>query len=734
MAAASLVQLDSKRRHPVGEHVSIGRASESDVQLDDPMVASRHAEVVRQPDGSYVVRDLGSRRGTFVGSKKISEAPLVNGDELLIGPVRLQFEVESADAAKPAMPANDADELRRLRAMVELTRAIGVEHDLDKLLARVLQTCFQLLRAERGTIAVYVPGSKTPAHTIARTRTGEPIPNGLSTSVLSEMMATRAPSLRTRIDDNIALQRSESLCARGVKTLIAVPLYMDDEWLGVVQLESNAMDNVFAQRDLELLGAIASQASLAIRNAMLVQQIQAQRSEDWRRLERVVASLPVGVVVLDDTHRCLLANEWILQRASTVGAIREQDIVSEIAGLPCARLTSGNVRLQTTVGSPEATFVVDARTTADGSETVIVLNDVTAERAQQAKAAHQERLASIGQLAGGVAHDFNNLLFVILNFATAIEENYPETAEEIGVIAQSARSAADLVKQLLAFSRREVVKPKVIDVAAAIRGMDKLVSRAIGADVALDLEVPAEPQRVLIDPTQLEQIIMNLAVNARDAMQGRGRLAIRVRAEAKTVAIDVSDTGSGMPSDVVARIFEPYFTTKEIGKGTGLGLATVHGIIEHAGGKIAVASELGAGTTFHISLPKTSLASESMTGEIRATRGTVLLVDDDDAVRRLTERMLRAGGYQVLSAPSGPDALALARTSRFDILLTDMVMPGMSGRELAREISAHYADVRVVFMSGYNPGMPIPASQFLAKPFDRNSLLTTLGEPVAAQL
>ncbi|MEP6861526.1 MAG: ATP-binding protein [Deltaproteobacteria bacterium] len=731
MAAASLVQLDSKRRHPVGDHVSIGRASESDVQLDDPMVASRHAEVVRQPDGTYVVRDLGSRRGTFVGSKKISEAPLADGDQLLIGPVRLQFEIE---AAKPVTPSNDAEELRRLRAIVELTRAIGVEHDLDKLLARVLQTCFQLLRAERGTIAVYVPGSKTPATTIARTRTGDPIANSLSTSVLSEMMATRAPSLRTLIDDSVALNRSESLSARGVRTLIAVPLYMDTEWLGVVQLESNAMDNVFAQRDLELLGAIASQASLAIRNAMLVEQMQARRTDDWRRLERVVASLPVGVVVLDDSHRCVLANEWIVQRAATVGEIHEQSVISQIAGIPCERLTAGNVRVQTTVGTPEATFVVDARTTADGGETVIVLNDVTAERAQQAKAAHQDRLASIGQLAGGVAHDFNNLLFVILNFATAIEENYPETAEEIGVISQSARSAADLVKQLLAFSRREVVKPKVIDIAAAIRGMDKLVSRAIGADVALDLAVPAEPQRVLIDPTQLEQIIMNLAVNARDAMQGRGRLTIRVIADAKSVAIDVSDTGSGMPSEVVARIFEPYFTTKEIGKGTGLGLATVHGIVEHAGGKIAVASEPGCGTTFHIALPKTTLASEAMTGEImRATRGTVLLVDDDDAVRRLTERMLRAGGYQVIAAASGPEALELARTSRFDILLTDMVMPGMSGRELAREMAGLYTDVRVVFMSGYNPGMPIPASQFLAKPFDRNSLLTTLGEPAGAE-
>ncbi|MEO6772682.1 MAG: ATP-binding protein [Kofleriaceae bacterium] len=728
MATASLVQVDSKRRHPVGEHVSIGRGSESDVCLDDPMVASRHAEVVRQPDGTYLVRDLGSRRGTFVGSRKISEAPLADGDELLIGPVRLQFEL---DPVKPA--TSDADELRKLRAIVELTRAIGVEHDLDKLLARVLATCFQLLRAERGTIAVYVPGSKTPATTVARTRAGDPITNALSTSVLSEMMATRAPSLRTLIDDGGALQRSESLSARGVRSLIAVPLYMETEWLGVIQLDSIATDNVFVQRDLELLGAIASQASLAIRNAMLVQEMQERRNEDWRRLERVVASLPVGVVVLDDRHRCLLANDWVVQRAAIVGEVRNGDEVVQLAGLAAERLTSGNVRLQTTVGAPEATFVVDARTSADGSETVIVLNDVTVERAQQAKAAHQDRLASIGQLAGGVAHDFNNLLFVILNFATAIEEMYPETAEEIGVISQSARSAADLVKQLLAFSRREVVKPKVIDLASTIRAMDKLVARSLGPDIALDLEVPTEPQHVLIDATQLEQIIMNLAVNGRDAMQGRGRLSIRVTAEAKQVVIDVADTGSGMPVEVIARIFEPYFTTKEIGKGTGLGLATVHGIVEHAGGKISVTSDPGRGTRFQIVLPKTSLASETAATEVSATRGTVLLVDDDDVVRRLTERMLRAGGYQVLAAPSGPEAVAIARSAHFDILLTDMVMPGMSGRELAREIAGIYADVRVVFMSGYNPGMPIPASQFLAKPFDRNNLLAILGEPAVAE-
>jgi signal transduction histidine kinase len=727
----ALVQVDCQRRHELGERSSIGRGGDNDIVLDDPMVSRNHAEVVRQVDGSYQVRDLSSRRGTFVGSRKVAEAPLRDGDELLIGPIRLRFEVGRASSAKVT---NEADELRKLRAIVELSRAIGVEHDLDRLLERVLETCFQLLRADRGMILVYGPHSKSPSATVARTRGGAPVEDGLSTSVLSQIMATREPFLRTAVDGDATLQRSESLSAQGVRSLVAVPLLYEadeTEWLGVIHLDSQASKNVFQQRDLDLLCAVAGQAALAIKNAMLVRQLRSVQSEEWRRLERVVKNLPVGVVVLDDQRRCLLVNAWVTARAATIGHIASGATIERLAGIACDRLVGGELREQVTIGAPEATIIVNAHTSGDGHETVIVISDITEERAQQAKAAHQDRLALIGQLAGGIAHDFNNLLFIILNYAGMLEESLGEAAgrDDAKMIGQAATSATELVRQLLAFSRREALRPKVIDVAFLATGMQKLLQRTLGAQIDLGLETGAPGHHVLIDPTQLEQILMNLVVNARDAITGIGKVTVRIDATEQHVTVEVIDTGSGMAPEVAARVFEPYFTTKELGKGTGLGLATVHGIVQHVGGEITVASELGRGTSFRIALPKTKLAPEGpaalATGPV--PRGRVLLVDDDDQLRRLCERMLRNAGYHVVPAATGPEALAEARRQTFDILLTDMVMPGMSGRDLARTLVQEHPNVRVVFMSGYQSGTPLPDWQFIAKPFDRQILLAKIG-------
>jgi signal transduction histidine kinase len=725
----ALIEVDCQRRHELGERSSIGRGADNDIVLDDPMVSRNHAELVRQIDGSYNLRDLNSRRGTFVGSRKIAEAPLRDGDELLIGPIRLRFEM----ARVSSRLIGESDELRKLRAIVELSRAIGVEHDLDRLLERVLETCFQLLRADRGMIIVYGPNSKSPSATVARTRAGAPVEDGLSTSVLSQIMATREPFLRTAIEGDVMLRRSESLSAQGVRSLVAVPLLYEadeTEWLGVIHLDSQATKNVFQQRDLDLLCAVAGQAALAIKNAMLVRQLRSVQSEEWRRLERVVKNLPVGVVVLDDQRRCLLVNEWVTRRAAAIGDVTPGMAIERLAGLACDRMVGGDLREQVTIGCPESTFIINAHTSGPGHETVIVISDITEERAQQAKAAHQDRLALIGQLAGGIAHDFNNLLFIILNYAGMLEESLDEAEgkDDARTIGQAATSATELVRQLLAFSRREALKPKVIDVALLVTTMQKLLQRTVGSQIDLVLEVAASGHHVLIDPTQLEQILMNLVVNARDAIAGTGSVTVRIGATEPHVMIEVADTGTGMAPEVAARVFEPYFTTKELGKGTGLGLATVHGIVQHVGGEITVASELGRGSTFRILLPKTNLAPQDTralaTGP--AARGRVLVVDDDDQLRRLAERMLRNAGYHVVPAASGPAALAEARRQTFDILLTDLVMPGMSGRDLARELVQEHPNVRVVYMSGYQSGTPLPDWQFIAKPFDRHILLAKI--------
>jgi signal transduction histidine kinase/CheY-like chemotaxis protein len=734
---SALVEMSSQRRLALGERATIGRAAGSDVQIDDPMVSLAHAEVVRGADGSYQLRDLNSRRGTFVGAKRVTEAVLADGDEILIGPMRLRFEA-AAHEAKPdasSLVGSEREELRRLRAVAELSRAIGVEHDLGRLLERVLETCFQLLRADRGTIMAYLPESKAPVATIARTRSGAPVADAISTTLLSQIMATHEPYLRTEVDHDLALQRSASLSAQGVRSLIAVPLlYRADEteWLGVIHLDSQASNNVFGPRDLELLGAIAGQAALAIKNAMLVRQVQTVRSADWRRLERVVANLPVGVVVLDDQRRCVLANDWVASRAELIGNVAAGTTIEAIATLPCERMIGSDRREQVTVGMPERTFTVAAHTQGDGGETVIVINEITEERAQQAKAAHQDRLALVGQLAGGIAHDFNNLLFVILNYAGMLEETAAdeEVKCDLQTITQAARSAADLVRQLLTFSRREVVQPKVVDIAKLVSAMQSLLKRTVGPSIEVALDAATSVPHVLIDPSQVEQIVLNLVVNARDAMPEGGKVKIAVGTTGRFASLEVTDTGTGMSPEIARRVFEPYFTTKARGKGTGLGLATVHGIVQHAGGEITVDSELGQGTCFKVFLPQTDLSPDDAhaTNHLHVARGRVLLVDDDEGVRRLTERMLRRAGYDVITASTGPDALSIARSEKLDLLLTDMVMPGMSGRDLARELMREHPETRVVFMSGYHQGTPIHGWQFIAKPFDRCALLAKIGE------
>jgi signal transduction histidine kinase len=737
---ASLIEFPSKRAHEVGAHTIIGRSDSCQVRVDDPMVSGAHAEIIRTDDGTYHVRDLGSRRGTFVGNRKVTEARLKHGDELMIGAARLRFE-----DAEALQKASDDQELIRLRAVVELTRAIGVEHDLARVLDRVLATCFQLLRADRGAIVVYHPSSKAPYMTVTKSRDGSETEFAISSSVISQVMVTHQPYLRTEVDNDEVLQRSASLCSAGVRSVMAVPLrYQADEteWLGLIKVDSSATMNVFGPKELELLEAIASPAALAIKNAMLVRQVQSVVGDEWRRLERIVRDLPLGVVVLDDKRACTMVNRWITQRSEDLGDLRPGIVIDSIANIPCETLVAANVRTQITSGDSERTFSIVANTTENGRESVIVINDVTEERERQNQIAHRDRVALVGQLAGGIAHDFNNLLHVIMTYANMLEETLQGDArDDAHQITHAATSAAELTKQLLSFSRRELVKPRVVDVTRVVTGMEKLLLRTIGQHIQLVTSICPRLPRVLMDSAQLEQILMNLVVNARDAMPNGGKVDLRVstveidhdRANARAigpgryVAIEVADSGGGIPPNVLARIFEPYFSTKARGKGTGLGLATVHGIVQHAGGDITVESHLGTGTTFRIFLPATDLAGEASRDMpiLKDVGGTILVVDDDDSVRRVTERLLRSSGFTVLTASSGPDALEVAGAHRgnIDMLLTDIVMPGMSGRDLARDLGVSRPAMKIMFMSGYHQHSPLSDSQFLTKPFHRGELL-----------
>jgi signal transduction histidine kinase len=336
-------------------------------------------------------------------------------------------------------------------------------------------------------------------------------------------------------------------------------------------------------------------------------------------------------------------------------------------------------------------------------------------RESEAQLRQSQKLEAVGTLAGGIAHDFNNLLTVISGFTQIAAGRLGKTHEaaaDLKEVTDAATRAAALTHQLLAFSRKQVMQPRVIDLDDTVTGMEGMLRRLIGAHIDLRVQRDPSPTRIKADPSQLEQVLLNLVVNARDAMPRGGALVIATRQAndatgARRVQLRVTDTGIGMLPDVRDRIFEPFYTTKEAGKGTGLGLATVYGIVTQSGGTITVDSEYGHGTTFTISFPSAAehaAPAVDDADEVEVPRGTetVLLVDDDESIRRLAERALTSYGYTVVTARDGVDALTRAHaTAGIDLLLTDVVMPQLSGPQIAERLRARLPGLRVVYMTGW---------------------------------
>jgi two-component system, cell cycle sensor histidine kinase and response regulator CckA len=382
---------------------------------------------------------------------------------------------------------------------------------------------------------------------------------------------------------------------------------------------------------------------------------------------------------------------------------------------------------------------------------LVVAHDITQQQELQVQLQQSQKMDAIGRLAGGVAHDFNNLLGVIIGYGERLLRRLPAPdRREISEVLKAAEHAASLTRQLLAFSRRQVLKPRVLDLNAVVGEMDGMLRRIIGEDINLVTSLADGLGQVKADPGQIQQVVMNLAVNARDAMPKGGRLTIETgNAEldesytsahlavrpGRYVMLAVTDSGTGMDAATQARIFEPFFTTKEAGKGTGLGLSTVFGIVKQSEGNVWVYSEPQRGTTFKIYLPRVDeVVEEQPAPEAETAAGgseTILLVEDSDSLRELGREILEEQGYKIIEASSGAAALeALARqTGSLDLILTDLVMSGMSGRALADQVTRMRPGTKVIFMSGYTDdalghhGVLEAGTAFVEKPFTIDGLL-----------
>ena len=553
---------------------------------------------------------------------------------------------------------------------------------------------------------------------------------------------------------------------RSGDSYLCVPLIARERAWGAITLLSS--ERTFDAEDVDLASELARRAAAAIETARLVRSLA--RSEERYRMLFEASPLPMWVYDAQ-TLRFLAVNEAAIRHygytrqeflAMTIKDIRPPEDVDAVlasiqsAGGPGSTMP-GTWRHRTKDGTIIDVEITAGRVMFEGRLAALVLaNDVTERRQLEERLNQAEKMEAIGRLAGGVAHDFNNLLTVISGYAEILLARVPAPGEEqLREIAHAAEQAAGLTRQLLAFSRRQVLHPRLLQLNEIVGGMEPMVRRIIGDDVNVGVRLGGDLPLVEADQAQLERVILNLAANARDAMPHGGRLTIETAAveldedyvasrgegtPGPNVLLAVSDTGVGMSEEVRRHLFEPFFTTKAPGAGTGLGLSTVFGVVKQSGGSIYVYSEQGRGTTFKIYLPGAAGEAQVAHGDGDAAdeRGseTVMLVEDDERVRNLVRMMLENKGYRVLAAAGADEAerLCAERRDGVDLLLTDVVMPEVNGRALAERLAGLCPSMRVLFMSGYSDeavyrhGEISPNASFIEKPFTDRTLARKVRE------
>jgi PAS domain S-box-containing protein len=564
----------------------------------------------------------------------------------------------------------------------------------------------------------------------------------------------------------------ESVRSRGVMSLLALPLLVEGEVVGSLSLNSFRA-HTFSAEELDLARRVAEQVSSALARTRL--------AEVQRRLSTALEQAAEAVFIAETDGTLLYVNPAFEQIS---GYSQEKAMAQNVQTLLSSQQNPGlGLDIWQTIRAGEvwqgrlvnekgdgtqytADVTVTPVRTPSGEivNYVATMRDVTREVQLEQQFYQSQKMEALGRFAGGIAHDFNNLL-TIIHLSTRILQRQmnPDDVrwENVRRIRETGERAANLTRQLLSFSRREMIEPQVVDLADLVGNLSDMLERLIGEDVTLVTDLAENTWLVKADPTQMEQVIVNLAVNARDAMPHGGTLTIKTanvvldqayvtrHVDAQSgehVMLAISDTGEGMDEEVQAHLFEPFFTTKEPGQGTGLGLSTVFGIVKQSDGHISVQSKVQQGTFFRIYLPRTQEEARPSTrdAQVSSLEGTetILLVEDETAVRDLTARTLRMQGYQVLTASDGQQALVVAEACAgpIHLLLTDVIMPRVDGRQLAAQLQSQRSGVRVLYMSGYVDRPLVkqfasdPEIAFLPKPFTEEALIHKVRSVLDARL
>src|SRR5436190_8217116 len=750
----------------------------------------KFTELWRIPDSVLETKDAAQTRAFVLEQVKDPDAFLAKIDELYHRPEASSFDVLlfkdgriferysqpqriAGKTAGRVWVFRDITERRRAEqiqlATYRISEAAHAAGNLHDLFAAIHEIVGGLMSAKNFYIALYDPAAELLSFPYFVDEYDTDFPSKRMGKGLTEYVLRTGQALLATPELHQELEQRGEVELIGPPSIdwLGVPLKAGDRTIGVLVAQTYMPGVRYGEREKHILQFVSTQIAMAIERKRAEEGLL----ENERRYRLLFQANPEAMWVYDcETLRFLAVNAAAVQRYG----YSEQEFLAMT--LRDIRLASELARFEERLLNDTGTFTGFRHRRKDGTlidvdiesqpisfagrpARLVLARDVTARRQLEEQLRQAQKMEAVGQLAGGIAHDFNNLLTAILGCTQLLLHATPpedERREDIEEIKNAGLRAAELTRQLLAFSRRQVLAPKLLDMNAVVATMDKMLRRLIGEDVALVTELAADLGPVSADPGQLEQVLLNLAVNARDAMPQGGRLTIATANVLLTeeyaerhhrlppgqyVLLAVSDTGVGMDEATQKHLFEPFFTTKEVGKGTGLGLATVYGIVKQSGGYIWVYSEAGHGTTVKVYLPRVAGAAQPLAvaeaaPELRRGTETVLLVEDAAPVRTLARKSLESCGYRVLDAADGRAALELSagHAGGIDILVTDVVMPGMSGRELAERLAPLRPGMRVLYTSGYtddamvHQGVLRSGVAFLQKPFMPESLTRKVRE------